>query len=228
MQVLQQFLRTYRASPHSSTGFSPNQLIGRNLSSRLPNFEDLNSTPLLSKARANQSKANKKNRDYANKRLNTKPSKLSVGDQALVKQPKTNKLSPHYSPAELVITSIKGSRVVAKDKNGKEFDRNISFFKPLLKPDEVILGTEPRLDEMTPNYGQCTSSVVPQPTSKHQGKKLSAEKKRLHRASKKDVNYRDNRAYKTKVAKQLQFDQDKPVTDQASIQSEVDVVSNQI
>ena len=40
-QCLNQFLRSYRAAPHSSSGVSPNQLMfGRNLSSRLPESKE--------------------------------------------------------------------------------------------------------------------------------------------------------------------------------------------
>jgi len=229
-QVLQQFLRTYRATPHATTGYSPNQLMfGRNISSRLPNIDIPDRSQIVLEAIANSEKSNDKNRNYADKKLHTKPSNLKIGDTALVKQPKINKLTPRYNPEELEIISIEGSRVKGRDQYGKEIDRNISFFKRMpLQPDtapETIDTTEinAETDEQTDSQEQQSPLTFGprQPeqrktpvTSKHSAKKASSEKKKLHRASKKDVNYRDKyRKYdKNAPAQHLAFDSESEST----------------
>ncbi len=138
-QTLNQFLRSYRAAPHSSTGLSPNQLMfGRNISSRLPETNEARSIQAehdLETAIGNSSKAADKNRAYGNKKLSTKISTIKPGDTVLVKQRKVNKLTSPYSTNKLTVVSRNGSWIVSKDRDGKEISRNISFFKLWLPPD---------------------------------------------------------------------------------------------
>ena len=133
-QAMNQFLRCYRAAPHASTGFSPNQLMfGRNVTSRLPSGTAPKSAT-LDAALTNYANAARSNRLYADKKLNTKPSALKPGDLVMVKQPKVNKLTPPYKPEKLVVVARDKSWVMAKGPDGNSVERNISFFK-LLPPD---------------------------------------------------------------------------------------------
>jgi len=52
----------------------------------------------LESALDNYSKAAERNREYGNKRLNTKLSVIKPGSVVLVKQPKLNKLTAPYRP----------------------------------------------------------------------------------------------------------------------------------
>ena len=135
-QVLHQFLRTYRAAPHASTGVAPNQLMfGRNLTSRLPTEETTKPTPLLVSALEKYKVTAEKNRVYTDKKICTKPSTMKEGDQVLVRADRKNKLSPHYKPERHTVMVRDKSWVMAKSNlTGKEIKRNISFLK-LLKPD---------------------------------------------------------------------------------------------
>jgi len=134
-QCLNQFLRSYRAAPHSSTGLSPNQLMfGRNISSRLPESKEPVEEEIskdLSRAIENCEKAADRNRAYGNKRRNTKASDIKLGDTVLVKQAKVNKLTSPFNPDKLTVTSKQGSWVVGTNSAGKDIARNVSFFKKL-------------------------------------------------------------------------------------------------
>ena len=141
-QVMNQFLRSYRAAPHASTGFSPNQLMfARNVSSRLPNGITPAKSVALETALTNYANASEANRLYADKKLNTKPSLMKPGDLVLVKQPKVNKLTAPYKPEKLVVVARDKSWILAKSPSGHTVERNISFFK-LLPPDPPELPEE--------------------------------------------------------------------------------------
>lgn len=135
-QVLNQFLRSYRAAPHASTGVAPNQLMfGRNLTSRLPTCETTKPTPLLESALEKYKVTAEKNRVYTDKKLCTKPSPMKEGDQVLVRADRKNKLSPLYKPDKhTVMVRDKSWIMVKSNVTGKTANRNISFLK-ILKPD---------------------------------------------------------------------------------------------
>ena len=69
-----------------------------------------------------------------------------VGDTVLVRQHPENKLSPHYSPIPMHVTSRKGSMVTA-DGGSRKVMRNSSFFKKV--PLQVLPHAE--LSEANPN-----------------------------------------------------------------------------
>ena len=177
IQFMQTFLRAYRAAPHSSTGFAPNILMfGRNCTSRLPSmsadimpsFNTLvnrtddywdgndHSLARLLKAVHNSELAHDKNRAYANRKLNTKPSDLKVGDTVLVKQPVINKLTSQFNSEKLKVIARNGSWVVGESSLGKTITRNISFFKKL--------SIEPAPDHQTPNSPQSSNNTLDQPS----------------------------------------------------------------
>ncbi len=137
---LNAFLRSYRASPHSTTGIAPNQLMfNRNDSSRLPSAEyehkakgrNLAEEFFLHYARTNKEKHADKNRALTNQKLCTKPSAIKSGDNVLLRQKRINKLSAHYGIEKFTVVARQGSWVLCKNSKGKEIARNISFCKKL-------------------------------------------------------------------------------------------------
>jgi hypothetical protein len=132
-QELSKFLLTYRQTPHSTTKVPPAQLLfNRNIQGKLPTI-----TPTLivnrhSEAQANQGQQRDKAKQYADNRRHARPSNIKVGDQVLVKQQKRNKLSTNFSPQPYTVTAIKGSKVVAENKDHR-ITRNSSFFRKFHK-----------------------------------------------------------------------------------------------
>ena len=159
-QVMNQFLRSYRAAPHASTGFSPNQLMfGRNVSSRLPSVETQSPSATLEAAVNNYAKSAEKNRIYGDKKLNTKPSIIKPGDSVLVRQPKINKLT--YKPEKLKVVARNGSWVLAKGIDGHKIERNVSFFKLLPESEQVVPAAKPQ----DPESNESSPSPSPLPSS---------------------------------------------------------------
>jgi hypothetical protein len=144
---LERFLLSYRATPHTVTGFSPAKLLfNRELKILLPEVPQENADHLGDhhrQARINDGEAKRKIADYANDNRNRKPSTLQVGDTVLLRNDKKlkNKMAPAFFPQPLTITKTKGSMITASSKN-KIITRNSSFFKPFNCGDPVTLDSD--------------------------------------------------------------------------------------
>ena len=129
------FLRHYRATPHSTTGLSPCEMLnGRKLRTELPmkpqkkqvRFED---QITLSQRRDERLKAYMK--ELADRRNHAQENTLQIGDDVLVKQEKANKLSTAYDQTPYKIVQKKDSMITAENDEGKSITRNSSHFKKI-------------------------------------------------------------------------------------------------
>lgn len=144
---LERFLSSYRATPHTVTGFSPAKLLfNRELKILLPEIQQENADHLGDhhrQARINDGEAKRKIAEYANDNRNRKPSTLQIGDTVLLRNDKKlkNKMDPIFFPQPLTVTKTKGSMITASSKN-KIITRNSSFFKPYNCGDPVALESD--------------------------------------------------------------------------------------
>ncbi len=120
-------MRQYRATPHSSTGVSPSELLnGRPMKIMLPELrQETQPTGTIDNRDALEKSKMKRNADD---RRGAKDSKLSVGDIVLVRQPHKNKLSAPFDSRPLKITARKGNMVTAR-RGRYTITRNIAHFK---------------------------------------------------------------------------------------------------
>jgi hypothetical protein len=141
-----EFLQAYRATPHSSTKFSPHYLMfGRHPLTLLPTLIGIQKAhPADQAARQNDAAAKATMKHYADK-ANAQPHDISRGDTVLVKDKRRGKIHPPFSPDPLVVTSTTGSMVTAKRTSGETITRNASLFRKL--PDNAILEYPPSEDE---------------------------------------------------------------------------------
>ena len=160
-QELFTFLRQYRATPHSTTGKSPSELLnGRKLKSTLPRVQYDEASPEIRQADATRKE---KMKEYADKCSNAKSTDLSVGDKVLIKQPKQNKMSTPFKPEPLQITHKKGSMITAQ--NGERtVTRNSSFFKKLPSNIPVHPAPSDEEEQSTP-YIETPETVEPVETA---------------------------------------------------------------
>jgi transposase InsO family protein len=127
---LVEYLRQYRATPHSSTGVAPAALLFRNsdpssLSSLRMYFRG---SEVDKKAKKKDDERKQQMKAAGDKRLRVKPVCFKVGDLVLVKQQRTNKSMSHFEPVPYRIKAIKGTMITATSK-GRSTTRNVSFFK---------------------------------------------------------------------------------------------------
>ena len=156
-QELFTFLRQYRATPHSTTGKSPSELLnGRKLKSTLPQIQhDL----APQEVRQTDAKRKTEMKEYADRCSHAKNTDLSVGDKVLLKQPKQNKMSTPFKPEPLEIKDKKGSMITAQNAE-RTVTRNASFFKKLPSSVPVQLTPSDEEEKFTPSIETAEAADV--------------------------------------------------------------------
>ena len=130
-QEVYTFLRNYRSTPHISTGKAPAELMfpGRSYRTKIPEIRKKHDDYVL---RQKDKESKNKMKKYADKNRNVKSSNFQINDTVLVKQPKTNKLTPPFDTDPYVIIAIKGNMITARSTtNERCITRNSSFFKKI-------------------------------------------------------------------------------------------------
>ena len=111
---LYKMLGNYRSTPHPNTGYSPRYLcLGRKGKTKLPELEpkqDQHFTEIETRDQA----VKEKNKNYADKKRNTRTVDYQVNDFVLIKQNKTNKLSTTYEPMPYQIVKVNNSMITAR------------------------------------------------------------------------------------------------------------------
>ena len=136
-QELYTFLRAYRATPHTSTGRTPAELMFQARPFRIripelsPSFKDEELREMDKKQKLKQKKA-------ADKKNYVKGSDIRPGDKVLVKLPKRSKMLPVYDPIAYTVVSRRGTAVTARrEKPRHSITRNTSFFKKILEEEQI-------------------------------------------------------------------------------------------
>ena len=141
------FLANYRQTPHPNTGKSPRSLMfQREIRGKLLNMMQEEEEDDI-KERDTAIKA--KQKEKLDEKRRTKEHTIKKGDLVLVKQEKTNKLSPPYNPTPHIVERVKGSMVTATRGKART-TRNSSFFKKIERnPEDIKLEEEndPDIDE---------------------------------------------------------------------------------
>ena len=92
---LPKFLLAYRSTPHMTTGVSPAKLLfGREIRPKLPGLEDLRPVSSETEFLDRDRERKQKGKDYADNLRGACESNLKEGDKVLLRQPKSDKLSP--------------------------------------------------------------------------------------------------------------------------------------
>lgn len=132
---LNQFLLNYRATPHSTTGISPAELLfNRAIKTKLPEFHSARPTAGDETLRIRDSAAKDKMKSYADAKKGAQHSTIGEGDIVLVRQPKINKFSTTYSTETYRVLSKKGSMLDMVSSKGRRLARNTSHVKKVLVP----------------------------------------------------------------------------------------------
>ena len=163
-QKLYSLLRNYRATPHSSTGVSPAELMfQRKINIRLPRIEDKpHKSPTQVRAKYELSK--EKMKANADGKTRSQQQSFTPGLTVLVQQKKKGKLSPPFNPQLYTVTKLNGSMVKASH-NCHEITRYSSFYKIIPKPHSEPprnLRSPPDDDEEAPTT-ECNQQTNPQP-----------------------------------------------------------------
>ena len=126
-QEMYRFLRNFRETHHTTTRIPPaTALFNRAIKTKLP---ELNEGQQESTLKANDRKAKKKMKTYADAKAYVRPSEIKEGDTVFIKRDDTKrKRDTPYRPEPYVVIAKKGSMVAARN-NSDTVTRNSSFFK---------------------------------------------------------------------------------------------------
>jgi transposase InsO family protein len=138
-EELTNFLRNFRATPHSSTGKAPaTAFFNRQLRTKLPDVHTNARDP--AGIQETDQKAKRKMKKYADSKAYVKPSRVRPGDTVVLKRdPSHRKSETPYEPKPYKVISCKGSMVTAT-RGEKTVTRNSSFFKLVRQKDEPTEG----------------------------------------------------------------------------------------
>ncbi|XP_055605533.1 uncharacterized protein K02A2.6-like [Uranotaenia lowii] len=130
---LQRFLLTYRASPHTTTGRSPAELLfGRKIRTKIPQLA--NARMVEDEAVRDRDHFQKaKGKEYSDEKRLARERPISEGDRVLSKRMrKDNKLSSEYTNEEFIIKRKFGSDVIVESvETGKQYRRNVAHLKKI-------------------------------------------------------------------------------------------------
>lgn len=128
-QELQTFLIAYRSTPQMTTGVTPYYLLfGREMRTKLPDLR--REAPITSEEVRDRDWAHKlSQKEYVDARRHAAESQVETGDKVLLRNTKTNKLSPNYDPSPCEVLDRNGGEVTVRNKDGVEIKRNVSFVK---------------------------------------------------------------------------------------------------
>ena len=174
-RVLNEFLRNYRSTPHSTTGVAPSVLMfGENRTNRLPVVVEDAEKIELDAVKEFDAKSKSNASKNANKREKAKDHNFQVGDTLFMLQNRMNKWMSRFSSELYTVIEIKGSMVTVKGKDGRQFSRDASKFKKATvlneeeseserEEEEVCSTEETTVHESDPNSegGPATRAKAP-------------------------------------------------------------------
>lgn len=128
------YLICYRNTPHSTTGESPAQLLLKmKLRDKLPTYEE--NQEVDDEIRDRDLEKKWKGKEYADQRRHAQDNKLEEGDYVLMRQPKTDKLSPTFGYVPSPIVERKGNSITIQTPDNVRYTRNSTFFKKFQEKD---------------------------------------------------------------------------------------------
>ena len=145
---LRKYLTAYRSIPYNTTGRSPAELpFNRKVKGKIP---DLSIDHPYDHEVHSEQKA--KSKAYADIHRRASPSSIELGDEVLVQQDKTNKLSTAFNPNPCKVISKTGNSLVVESPTGNQYSRNTSHVKQYIKEEDP-----------TPQQGSDSVSTSPTP-----------------------------------------------------------------
>ena len=136
---LYNYLLHYRATPHSTTGMSPAEMLfKRKLQTKLPQIFVRNDTPELAQIREHHDQKKLLQKKYHDERRKAKNKDISVGDNVLIRQNKTT-TKPPFDPKPYTVTNVQGNQISMQRPNGSSRIRDKNQVRKMkARPQELI------------------------------------------------------------------------------------------
>jgi hypothetical protein len=166
-QEMNKYLRSYRSTPHSTTGISPSKLLfGRDLTCRLPDVEvQVNESATTTQALKRDEAFKLKSSEYQNKRRRVQQTLFKPGDKVFVRQKRSNKYMTTFASEVHVVSEVHGCMITVVASNGRRFARNASCFKKVSTVD-VQVGESTKRTVNWPNHAVTEVHESPEPRTR--------------------------------------------------------------
>ncbi|XP_022788169.1 uncharacterized protein K02A2.6-like [Stylophora pistillata] len=137
------WLTAYRSTPQTTTGTTPcYMMFDREMRSKLVDLKRETAGVPGEEVRERDWSSKLKGKAYADLKSGAKAKSISVGDTAVVKAEKTNKLSTNFNPDPFKVVHKTGSEVTLRNETGIELKRNTVFVKKYNEHGDVSNGKE--------------------------------------------------------------------------------------
>ena len=128
-KCLAKYLANYRATPHSSTNVTPNQLMKMENSNGMVSQNKLSNKDYKRLALENDKKSKISQKTYADIYLSTKSVVFKKDDFVKLKwDRKSSKFLPLFDPQNYIVTNVNGTMITAVRDGVNPITRNSSFF----------------------------------------------------------------------------------------------------
>ena len=128
---LHNYLLHYRATPHSTTGRSPAELLFNcKLQTKLPQIFTVKECDDLKDMRERHDEKRLKQKKHFDIHKRARTKNIAVGDKVLIRQNKTT-LKPPIDPSPYTVTEVNGNRVLAQRSDGSTRIRDKNNLKKL-------------------------------------------------------------------------------------------------
>lgn len=144
---LQNFLFSYRNTPHCTTGISPSTMMFNRITNfTIPSMPQQINNNIAEEARQKQQDSKIQRKAYHDNRSHAKEPNINIGDTVLIKQRKQNKLTPQFEPQPYIVTEKNETMITAKSPyNQEEKTRNASHMKSI--PSNIKFNAMPETED---------------------------------------------------------------------------------
>uniref|UniRef100_A0A336LRD2 RNA-directed DNA polymerase n=1 Tax=Culicoides sonorensis TaxID=179676 RepID=A0A336LRD2_CULSO len=150
---LRNFLIAYNSTPHSTTNRSPNELMGREVRTKIPQLADIEQVPIRDEVVERDFLEKEKGKERADESRKAKNNDIQIGDNVLQKNLiKENKLTTSFGQKEFKVVDRQGPVVtLSNEENGEHYERIVTHVKKIPNTEkastDIPLGNSQSLDE---------------------------------------------------------------------------------
>ena len=126
---LRNMLINYRNTPHTTTGYQPSELFfNRKTRNFIPDNQQRQQTsPFYENVKANQQRENERSSKYHPK---SEDITFKVGDPVIMQRDqRRSKFESNFYETNFTVVAVKGTMITVESESGKQYTRNVSFFK---------------------------------------------------------------------------------------------------
>ena len=178
---LNRFLMAYRSTPQTTTNASPYFLMfGREMCTKLPEIK--REVQIGSEEVRERDWENKiKGKIYADGKRKANSSEVETGDQVLLKNQKTNKLSPNFCPEPFEVVNKDGGEVTVRSEQGVETKRNVALVRKYKSDKNVNTTEDDDIAENASGENELTTrrEVLQSPTTSERPRRKIQKPERL-------------------------------------------------